>query len=284
LDHLPGCADLFTPCDDIGKRDGANAMEKVVNDSMVADALAEARDLARRPGFWASLSGVSLLIGFIGPFGTFDDLPLLSRLAYWLIVCPATFWVGFLPAALGFAAAERAGVGALPALILSALASSVPVTLLLAGMHHLVFSQPFWREVLTLFPYIAIVSVAVIGVFDQLVAGRAAPPSSPATTPSWLEHLPDHLGRDLIVLQAQDHYVMAETPRGQALIRACLRDAEAALGPYGLRVHRSWWVARDAIDAYTYRGGAPVITLRTGREVPVGRAYRKRVRAALAAS
>ncbi|MEO1790259.1 MAG: LytTR family DNA-binding domain-containing protein [Pseudomonadota bacterium] len=51
-----------------------------------------------------------------------------------------------------------------------------------------------------------------------------------------------------------------------------------------MRVHRSWWVARDAIDAYTYRGGAPVITLRTGREVPVGRAYRKRVRAALAAS
>lgn len=257
-------------------------MEKVVNDSILSDALAEARDLACRSGFWASLSGVSLMIGVVGPFGTFDDLPLLARLGYWLIVCPATFWAGFLPATLGYAAAERAGAGDVAALIFSALASSLPVTVLLAGLHHVAFGQAFLAEALSLFPYIAIVSVAVIGVFDHLVAGPAAPLPSPNDPPEWLDRLPGHLGRDLIVLQAQDHYVMAETPCGQALIRARLSDAEAALGPYGLRVHRSWWVARAAIDEYAYRGGAPVITLRNGREVPVGRAYRKRVRAALA--
>lgn len=255
-------------------------MEKVVNDSLVSDALAEARDLARRPGFWVSLLGVSLMIGFIGPFGTFDDLPLLKRLGYWLVVCPATLWAGFLPATIVFAAAERLGTGALVALILSALASSIPVTVLMAGLHHGLFGQPFVPEALTLFPYIAIVSVAVIGVFDQLVPVPAAPEATTAS-PSWLEVLPDHLGRDLIVLQAQDHYVMAQTSLGQALIRARLSDAEVALGGFGLRVHRSWWVARSGIKDYAYRDGSPVIVLRNGREIPVGRAYRKRVRAAL---
>ncbi|MEM1428488.1 MAG: LytTR family DNA-binding domain-containing protein [Pseudomonadota bacterium] len=261
-------------------------MEDVVNDSPFGVAWAEARALARQRAFWGALLGAALLIGIVGPFGTFEQMGLLFRLAYWLLVCVGTFWVGFLPseAAAAFAEARRARMPAIIAV--SGAAASLPVALWLALLHRVAFGAPILAEVAELLPYVMPICIAMAALFHALEARAAGPEpvaASDAPAPPWLARLPMHLGRDLILLQAQDHYLRVETSQGEALIRAALRDAEEELGAFGLRVHRSWWVARNWMRAYEYRNGSPVLILRTGQEVPVGRAFRGRVREALAA-
>jgi DNA-binding LytR/AlgR family response regulator len=90
--------------------------------------------------------------------------------------------------------------------------------------------------------------------------------------------LPPELGRDLLLLQAQDHYLRAVTPLGDTLLRGSISEASEALGDYGVRVHRSWWVARSAIQSYRYHDGASVLILSTGQEIPVGRSFRRQLR------
>lgn len=258
-------------------------MANVADDSPFAYALAEAKDLIGHLPFWLTLLGAAFVIGLIGPFGTFRDMSLAVRLAYWMAVCATTFWIGFLPSAAMAAKAEGWGLN-LPALVVcTGLAGSLPVTLWLAGLHWAVFGASFLEESLVLLPYVAVICVAVSALFQGLTARSVivADPPCARDMPAWLDRLPDAVGRDLVLLQTQDHYLRAVTPKGETLIRAPLREAEQELGRYGVRVHRSWWVARDWIGTYEYRRGAPVVVLKDGQEVPVGRAYRSRVREAL---
>ena len=62
--------------------------------------------------------------------------------------------------------------------------------------------------------------------------------------------LPPRLARaDLIAVQAEDHYLRVHTSAGSDLILMRFADALAALAPCdGVRAHRSWWVARRAVD------------------------------------
>lgn len=145
------------------------------------------------------------------------------------------------------------------------------------------FETPFWTEAMELLPYVIAVCFCVAAVSEALSKGETGPVprAQLMSKPVWLDQLPGHLGRDLILLQSQDHYVHAETELGQTLIRTTLNEAASELGDYGIRLHRSWWVARHAIKAYRYRGGAPVVVLQNGRELPIGRTYRRSVREAL---
>ena len=49
--------------------------------------------------------------------------------------------------------------------------------------------------------------------------------------------------------------------------------AGAGEGIEGLQVHRSWWVARDAITDAKRGDGRATLTLKDGAEVPVSRTY-----------
>ena len=69
------------------------------------------------------------------------------------------------------------------------------------------------------------------------------------------------------------------TTKGRDLILMRLSDAEAELAGYpGMRVHRSWWVARSGVDGIETAGDRMTIRLVSGTEVPVSRANRAAVR------
>ena len=260
-----------------------NSMGKVANATVMAETTAEAKALAGRGRFWAGLLGAGLLIGLTGPFGTFDALPIVSRIAYWVFVVPATFWLGYLVSFAVATRAEGSGFRALQGLAAGALIAGLFVTVWLAGFHWLVFATPFLAEAGRLLPYVVIICVIVAAMSEVAATGDISPVprATPDTVPNWLDQLPGHLGRKLLLLHAQDHYVQAGTEFGETLIRTTLHDAARELGDYGVRCHRSWWVARDAIAAYRYRDGAPVIVLHDGRALPVGRTYRRAVKDAL---
>jgi DNA-binding LytR/AlgR family response regulator len=58
-----------------------------------------------------------------------------------------------------------------------------------------------------------------------------------------------------------------------------LSDAIAELeGIEGAQVHRSWWVAREAIAQAVRGDGRATLTLQDGAEVPVSRTYARLLR------
>lgn len=257
-------------------------MTNVVNDTALGETLAEARSLARQPRFWMGLFGAGAVIGLVGPFGTYDTMPTLARIGYWLAVVATTFWIGYLASFAMAAWLEGRGMTPRRSAVVAAAVASFPVTAWLAGLHVAIFAAPFWADATRLYPYVVVITLvaALSEMFEARDAGPV-PPSAEPSEPVWLDQLPARLGRDLTLLQAQDHYVRAETPLGEALIRTTIQEAADALGTHGLRVHRSWWVSRKAIRAYAYRKGAPIMVLRNGTELPVGRTYRRAVREAL---
>ncbi|MGI9353556.1 MAG: LytTR family DNA-binding domain-containing protein [Rhizobiaceae bacterium] len=69
---------------------------------------------------------------------------------------------------------------------------------------------------------------------------------------------------------------------GSEMVLLRLTDAEKELAGYdGLRVHRSWWVARKHVTKLKRDGDRQVLEISNGEEIPVSRSYAKRVREAL---
>ncbi len=261
-------------------RFGANDMGFVANDTVLGETLTEARAMAGSWRLWVGLICTALIVGLTGPFGTYTTMPVPLRLTYWAVVVITTYWIGFLASFATVIWAEALEVAAPWSVALGAGAASVPVTLWLSLLHASVLGDPFLGEAIRLFPYVAVISLAAVFLFEAAeaegnpVTTRAPAPSEPA----WLDRLPPELGRDLLLLQAQDHYMRAETPLGETLLRGSIGEASEALGDYGVRVHRSWWVSRSAIRGTRTRQGARAVVLSTGEEVPIGRSYRRSVR------
>ena len=88
-------------------------------------------------------------------------------------------------------------------------------------------------------------------------------------------------GAELYAVEAEDHYLRLHTSRGQDLILMRLSDAVAELeGIEGAQTHRSWWVAKTAVEGARRGDGRATLQVKSGIEAPVSRAYAKTLRAA----
>lgn len=243
----------------------------------------------------AVLGGVALLLALLGPFGTFA-IPLGRRLVTWLLFVGAGY-LFFRPViAAADALVLQSGLPRWLAIASAGLFAALPTTLVVVWT----FAGPRWREVTAgdlagLYPQVLIVGVAVT-VIQLLSQGRrqgegaepvvSLPPpieqdrpddaasaeEDAGTSASFLDLLPAHLGRDLLSLENEDHYVRARTGLGDALILIRMRDVVGGLDPVsGERVHRSWWVARAAVAEVVRKDRAIALRLVDGLEVPVAR-------------
>jgi len=120
-------------------------------------------------------------------------------------------------------------------------------------------------------------SLLAVLIFRRSHTAAAAQPPAP---PKFLERLPLKLrGGELWAVEAEDHYLRLHTSKGQDLILLRLADAVDELdGIEGAQVHRSWWVARDAITDARRGDGRATLTLKDGSEVPVSRTYARLLR------
>lgn len=251
------------------------------------------RRLAQRGAVLAVTVGVLVVIG---PFGTFADLDWGARLVYWGGLMAAG-WAVFEVLGLGVARTARhglpwrlalAGVAGLVALVLTGAVAAVEWTM--RGndfLHPWGFAELFaYVLVLTL-----LVSALPVGL-ELRARGLLGPPLPPPTGPAptgpvpvaspFLDRLPPRLGRDLLALGMEDHYVRAYTSAGSDLVLMRMRDAvENLAAEDGLRVHRSWWVAARAVTGVERdRHGKLTLLLGNGLRVPVSRTYAAAVRAA----
>ena len=103
----------------------------------------------------------------------------------------------------------------------------------------------------------------------------AVPPDAQgdvAALPEFINLLPEPLRARPLLLKAELHYLKVVTENGSGLVLYNLGDAIAALpGSAGIAVHRSYWVAFDAVRALERRGRQGELILHGGERVPVSR-------------
>ena len=223
---------------------------------------------------------LGLLFGFLGPFRTGTALGPAVRYAFWLGL--SLFGYACILAAMRIVRHTASGP---PRLVVVALVSAVPQTF--ASAWALSFVQPGRSfgpmDLAVLFGPVVVVQLGLALAASHLATRlRPAMPVQRSERPPvpFLDRVPARLGRELIALEAEDHYLRVHTVLGSELILARLSDAVAQLDGYdGLQVHRSWWVAADAVSGIDSSRGRTVLNLRNGVSAPVSRTYLPVVRA-----
>ena len=239
----------------------------------------------------AVATGIGIFLGIVGPFGSFNGGPLGMRILYFVTCSWAAVIVLTVAVRVSLRAADRLGVTIWVALPAAIALGAVPLLAIIVP-----FSLFFWpgSDAGPLLDWygrtLAIAEPSAFGYYF-IVDGRRLMPArgtSASTTPvpalkrqaRFIDRLPARLGRNLLCLQMEDHYVRAHTDLGSDLILTPLKDAVAELGEIdGLQVHRSWWVARSAVAAAVVNGRNYSLRLTNGLEVPVSRASVARARA-----
>ena len=221
----------------------------------------------------SAAAGVFLAV--VGAMGT-NDLPLLTRLLYW-----APMMVGGAVLAGGIAnVVARRFTRANPWVFGAALALLVaaPITFVVWGYTNLLLGAdlgpadlpPLFGGVLA----IAAAMTAIMLTVNRPGAVTHAPaPGAPPPQVRFLERLPAKLkGAVLYAVQSEDHYLRLHTSKGSDLILMRLADAVAELeGLEGAQVHRSWWVAREAVEGARRDGDRLWLSIKGGAEAPVSR-------------
>jgi len=237
-----------------------------------------------------------VVLGVIGPFGMYETAGLATRLVYFVIVGSLT-WLQVIGCAALLASLETFERWSIVGrMVLAGLLASVPSTLEIVVVHGWLVRPLPLAAAPYIFPQAAfltvVISVAMGLFFERRLhavadAERArvasVPPASSqeATTVDFFRRVPPALGRDLLALEMEDHYLRIHTAVGSDLILLRLRDAMGELGPArGRQVHRSWWVAEHAIASAERNGAGMLLVLRNGLKVPVSKSFRDQVKEA----
>lgn len=236
------------------------------------------------PRFWAAIVGASVLLGMIGPFGTYDALALPGRLAYWAAIAVSTYFIG---SGCVFLFVRLVSPGRMPGAAAFGLAGAVagiPVALAVWGLNTVVFAESGGGiALLPLAAYtmaIAAIVSALLAVFGRLYEQAKRPGAmAPEKRPRVVDRLPPGQRGRLTHMSMQDHYVDVHTTRGGGLVLMRFADAMAETdGTEGVQIHRSHWVANAAVDKAVRRGGKLYLRLNDGTELPVSRSFQAAVR------
>jgi len=229
---------------------------------------------------WLRGLGVAVAAGAFltisGAFGT-GDVPILKRSLYWALMMGLGYGWGAFIARRYFGTGRRSGNPWRDVLV-AGVVMSAPFTIVVwAVTRYLLGSDMPVYTIPILFGPVLLVSLVITAINMLIETRRVATAVTHATPepPKFLERLPPKLrGAEIWAIEAEDHYLRLHTSKGQDLILMRLADAVSELeGIEGLQVHRSWWVARDAIVDAKRGDGRATLTLKDGAEAPVSRTY-----------
>jgi hypothetical protein len=220
-----------------------------------------------------------LFLALAGAFGS-GQAPIYARLLYWIVLMGlGWFWGVFV--SRYFFRRSTWPQSLWMRVVASALVMALPFSAVVAGVGMLTFHQHYPAaaipELTASVTVVCLVMVAINVLVEEQMGGMTEASAEP---PKFLERLPLKLrGAQLWAVEAEDHYLRLHTAKGQDLILMRLSDAVSELnGIEGAQVHRSWWVARDAITEAVRGDGRATLTLKDGAEVPVSRTYARLLR------
>jgi DNA-binding LytR/AlgR family response regulator len=241
--------------------------------SPTASGYESGRDLTRN---LAVCIAAGVFLALVGALGT-DRVAIGTRLLFWVPVMIGGAAIAHF-VAMAAVRIPRAGnnlwiFGALLAVMVA-----IPITLLVWAHSGWVLDTriPVNRLHLLYGPVllISVAMTALIIVVGQPGRVTHAPaPDAPPVRARFLERLPAKLkGAVVYAISAEDHYLRLHTSKGSDLILMRLSDAITELdGLEGAQTHRSWWVAREAVEGARRDGDKVVLTLKGGAEAPVSR-------------
>jgi hypothetical protein len=231
------------------------------------------------PISWRVIGRVLLVATAIGTvlslFGPFRGLePFLRRAAEIYAYCWSGSLLGLVCARLLF----RLGLGRYGAWAIgigTGLVMAAPMAAIVWVGNSLAMGRPLPNAELPTMVWDTLLICVAASALGVLTNRRQPMTEASATPPKFLERLPLKLrGGEVWAVEAEDHYLRLHTSKGQDLILMRLSDAVAELeGIEGAQVHRSWWVARDAIADARRGDGRATLTLKDGSQVPVSRTY-----------
>lgn len=230
---------------------------------------------------WARNLGIATAAGaflaFVGALDT-GQMPLAQRLLYWVPVITVGGVFGRGMALLVSRLAPQTQANPWVFGILLALAISAPASVGVWGYTNLIFNAHMPARALPVFyASVLVISAAMTAIMIAVSwPGRRtfAPPGGAAPAQvRFLDRLPGKLkGAEIYAVSAEDHYLRVHTSKGGDLILMRLSDAIAELeGLEGAQTHRSWWVARTAIESARRDGDKVALVLKGGAEAPVSR-------------
>jgi hypothetical protein len=222
------------------------------------------------------------LLAILGPFGSYSNGGPTLLAAYWI---SATL-LGLMLYGSAYKLVSRSvcprSAKWWPALISATLVASVPEAL---GTRIMAFW--LWPELTRVRLPLPLwfVQTATIGMISMagvsfILRRATSTPEHDGTPlqPVEINRVP--LGGDVLALQMEDHYVRVHRPRGSELVLMPLSRAIEQVGAEGLRTHRSWWVARDAVAAVEGNARSMRLHLSNGVLAPVARPAVAHLRAA----
>ncbi len=247
------------------------------------------------PRFWIGLSAIIVVLALVGPFYTFASLTFSGRLVYWAFISGVNYLVGLSVSLFIGQYLYTKGLAELPARMISGFTSGIPIAVIVWTVNNYIygFDMSDGLGFFGLLGYCVIIATAISLMFYlfSLETRKTEPYSNtPISTdanknsePAFFRRLPVHIGKNILSLEAQDHYVNVTTDMGSALVLIRLADAITELeGIDGLRIHRSHWVATDAIAKTLRKDRKLQVELTNGTALPVSRTYAQNLKQRLA--
>ena len=243
--------------------------------------------------FWIGAVAVIAILTVAGPFDTLNDLEFAPRLVYWAAISLVTWPMGMGCSIYFGVGLFQRGVPEWIARIIGGLIGGIPIGFFVWAINKYIAGNDIgtFEDLVRLIGYTTIISAAVSilyyllessvrpeGQSTSLANGSITSHVQTPTSP-FFGRLPVELGKDLISLQAQDHYIKVTTNKGSEMILMRLADAEKELETIpGIRTHSSWWVSHRHIEDTERENEKTSIILSNGEKVPVSRTYAKAVR------
>lgn len=233
------------------------------------------------------VASVGAVLGRIGPFDTFSELPTAARFAYWIGLTLLLWLQTAMALHLMRDVADRWSWSMRT--IAAALLGALPTAFEVAWAESLlrVSRDLGLVDVAMIYGDVVLIAVALALPLELIDGHRlvdrprrdASLETKPGTIDDLISLLPPERRGVLLALEAEDHYLRVHTDRGNALIHNRFSDALSRVATVdGLRVHRSWWVARSAIERVARDGDRLALHMRGGLVVPVSRTYALAVR------
>lgn len=231
------------------------------------------------------LAGYVLAVAFFtltGPFETYAMvLPLRSAYwagsiaAGWISVALAIVVLRHLRFAAGWTRIRRTLTGMTAGAVLAVFS----VWGFNAAFHVLTGRETGDTPLLTMALNVGAISALIGGIFYLRLRPRLVEPAPVPQTNPFLDRLPRALGRDLVSLTAQDHYVEVTTLKGRELILMRFSDALEELSDYpGTQIHRSHWISAHAFAGHFRENDRLMARLTDGSALPVSRSFSAAVR------
>jgi len=219
---------------------------------------------------------LSLIIGIAGPFGSYITMSLFERILYWgFAIGLSIVMITAIRSALILSRPQWSywKIGTVASLMLSIIYSAM---IYYSTIHVFRLDQAMMPDFILLSGAVFLISIAMHAIRYFTIETTM---KSDNTAPRILDRLPQEKRGRVIRISARDHFVDVFTENGMHSIRMRFADAvnETEDGVRGFCVHRSHWVAEDAILEARKKNGRISVFLRDGSVIPVSRKYQHNV-------